>query len=424
MNKYISIFVFILISVSSAQINFDDYFLDKSLRIDYYHFGDSLNDYYAIDELIEEPYWGGSKKNLLDIFNYGDYIVQVFDKETGELIFSKTYTTLFSEWQTVEEAKEITKGFNEVVVIPYPKKTIRVEFYSRDKKNNPVKKLEYEIDPLNYFIKKDNRHKYPSFDVVKNGDPSTKVDIVIIPEGYTKDEMEQFRKDCEKFAGHLFNSSPYTENKDKFNIYGVEAPSEESGTDIPAEGIWKKTLLNSNFYTFDLDRYLMTEDYKTVCDVAANVPYDHIFILVNSDKYGGGAIYNHYSVCVSSNRYEEYIFVHELGHGLVGLADEYYTSDVAYEDFYPLDVEPIEPNLTTLVNFDLKWKEMVDGDVLVPTPNEEKYKDVVGVFEGGGYTAKGVFRPEFDCTMKSISMDNFCAVCYKTIEDMIKFYSE
>ncbi|OGU72460.1 MAG: peptidase M64 [Ignavibacteria bacterium RBG_16_34_14] len=424
MKKYIILLAFFILPFSYSQINFDDYFLNKSLRIDYYHFGDWQNDFYAMDELIEEPYWGGSKKNLLDIFNYGDYIIKVFDKETDELIFSKTYTTLFSEWQTVDEAKTTTKGFNEVVVIPYPKKTVRVEFYSRDKKNNPVKKFEYEIDPANYFIKKDNRHKYPTFNVLKNGDPSNKVDIVIIPEGYTKEEMELFKKDCEEFSHHLFNSSPYKENKNKFNIYGVEAPSEESGTDIPADNIWKKTLMNSNFFTFDLDRYLMTGDYKTVCDVAANAPYDQIFILVNSDKYGGGAIYNHYSVCINKNKFEKYITVHEFGHGFAGLADEYYTSDVAYENFYPLDVEPIEANLTTLIDFDSKWKDIVDDDVPIPTPNEEKYKNVVGAFEGGGYTAKGVYRPKIDCTMHSLSVDNFCPVCYKAIEDMINFYSE
>ena len=424
MKKYISLFILFVFPLSYAQINFDEYFLNKSLRIDYYHFGNAENDFYAMDELIEEPYWGGSKKNLLDIFNYGDYIIKVFDTESNELIFSKTYTTLFSEWQTVDEAKETTKGFSEAVVIPYPKKEVRIEFYNRDKKNNPVKKFEYEINPANYFIKKDNRHKYPTFEVLKNGDPSVKVDIVIISEGYTKEEMELFKKDCVKFAGHLFNSSPYTENKDKFNIYGVEAPSEESGTDIPANNIWKKTLINSNFFTFDLDRYLMTEDYKTVCDVAANAPYDQIFILVNSDKYGGGAIYNHYSVCINKNKFEEYISVHEFGHGFAGLADEYYTSDVAYENFYPLDVEPLEANLTTLVDFDSKWKDMVKDDVPIPTPNEEKYKNVVGAFEGGGYTSKGVYRPRIDCTMHSISVDNFCPVCYKAIEEMINLYSE
>ncbi len=423
MKKYIPLFVIFIFSLSFAQIKFDDYFLNKSLRIDYYHFGNADSDSYAIDELIEEPYWGGSKTHLLDIFNYGKYIVKVFDAESDSLIFSKTYSTLFSEWQTVDEAKKINKGFSEAVVIPYPKKKIRVEFYSRDKENNPVKKLVYNIDPSDYFIKKDNRNKYPVFDVLNNGDPAVKVDIVMIPDGYTKDEMDQFKKDCVKFANYLFNTSPYKENKDKFNIRGVEAPSEESGTDIPADDIWKKTLLNTSFYTFDLERYLMTDDYKTVCDVAANAPYDQIYIIVNSDKYGGGAIYNYYSLCIHQSRFEEYIFTHEFGHGFTGLADEY-SSDVTYENFYPLDVEPLEPNLTTLVNFKSKWKDMVNDTIPIPTPNDPKYKNVVGAFEGGGYTSKGIYRPCLDCTMRSLSVNNFCPVCKRAIQEMIDFYSK
>ena len=183
-------------------------------------------------------------------------------------------------------------------------------------------------------------------------------------------------------------------------------------------------MLNTSFYTLDLERYLMTEDYKTVCDVAANVPYDQIYILVNSDNYGGGAIYNYYSVCVNQNRFEEYIFTHEFGHGFAGLADEYYTSDVTYEDFYPLDVEPLEPNLTTLVNFESKWADMVNDSIPIPTPEEPKYKDVVGAFEGGGYVSKGVYRPKMDCTMKSISVNNFCPVCKRAIQEMIDFYTK
>jgi hypothetical protein len=424
MKTITSLIILFSFSFIYPQINFEDYFFDKTLRLDYYHFGNSEEDFYAIDELIEEPYWGGSKTNLIDKFDYGDYKVMVYDDSSGELIYSRTYATLFAEWQTTGEAKQTVKGFSETVVIPYPKKDITVEFHSRDRKNNLIKKFEYKIDPSDYFIKKENRHVYNSFEVLNSGDHSVKTDIVIIPEGYTEDEMELFRNDCAKFAGYFFNSSPFKENKDKFNIWGVEAPSEESGTDIPAQNIWKKTLLNSNFYTFDLERYLMTEDNKTVRDVAANVPYDQIYILVNSNIYGGGAIYNYYSVCVNDNRFEEYVFVHEFGHGFAGLADEYYSSDVAYIDFYPLDVEPLEPNLTTLIDFDSKWKHLIDENTPVPTPKEAKYKDVVGVFEGGGYTAKGVYRPKQDCTMFSISVDNFCPVCSNAIVEMINFYAE
>lgn len=406
------------------QINFDQYFENKTLRLDYYHTGNSSEDSYSIDELIEEPFWGGSKTNLIDKFNYGKYKVVVKDHDSGKEIYSRTYATLFSEWQTTDEAKQTIKSFSETVVFPYPKENVIVEFYSRDKKNILQKKFEYIVNPNSYFVKTERTLEYENFEVLKSNSSNKAVDIVIIPDGYTIDEMDKFKEDCKKFAGYLFNASPYKENEDKFNIWGIEAPSKESGTDIPADNIWKNTITNTRFYTFDLDRYLMTSDNKTLRNIASNAPYDQIFILVNTNKYGGGAIFNHYSVCVSDNKYGEYIFTHEFGHGFAGLGDEYYTSDVAYNEFYPLDVEPLDPNLTTLVNFDSKWKDMLDEETPIPTPAEKEFKGTLGVFEGGGYVAKGVYRPMQDCSMKSISVDNFCPVCNHAIKQMIDFYSE
>jgi len=421
--KIILSFLLITLSVY-PQFKFEHYFLDKTLRLDYFHSGDSEDDFYSFDELIEEPYWGGSKDNLIERFDYGNYKFVVYDVVTNLPIYSRTYSTLFREWQTTKEAKNISRTFSETVVFPFPKKPVRVELYGRDEKNKPDKKFSYVVDPNDYFIKKERAYDFDSFDVMVNGDPSKKVDIVIIPDGYTKDEMELFKKDCEKFAGYLFNSSPFKENKDKFNIRGVLSASKESGTDIPAENLWKNTIVNTTFYTFDLERYLMTSDNKTLRHIASNVHYDQIYILVNSDKYGGGSIYNHYSVCVNKNSYEEFVFVHEFGHGFTSLADEYYTSDVAYKDFYSLDVEPLDPNLTTLKDFALKWKDLVDEETPIPTPANEKYLNVVGAFEGGGYLQAGVYRPMQDCTMKSIVVDKFCPVCKRAIQQMIDFHTE
>ncbi len=420
-----SLLLFICCSiVLYAQVDFDKYFLDKTLRIDYIHTGNNVDDSYSIDELKEEPFWGGSKKNLIDKFNYGNFKFAVFDDASGEMIYSRTYSTLFNEWQTIEEAKSTIKSFSETVTFPFPKKKVKVEFYSRDKKNNLIKKFEYKIDPEDYFITTERNLEYPSFKVHNSGDPAVKVDLVILPEGYTAEEMEQFKKDCEKFSNYLFNSSPYKENKNNFNIWGIEAPSKQSGTDIPAENIWNKTILNSRFYSLNLERYLMTTDNKSVRDLAANAPYDVIYILVNTGKYGGGAIYNHYGVCINNNKYEEYIFVHEFGHLFASLADEYVDPGAVYNDFYSLDMEPLDPNLTTLVDFDSKWKNLVDADTPVPTPAEEEYKNKVGAFEGGGYVAKGIYRPMQDCTMRSISVDNFCVVCKNAIQQMIDFYTK
>jgi len=415
---------FILLSSSIfAQINFDNYFENKTLRLDYFRTGNNVEDSYSFDELIEEPYWGGSKVNLIDKFNYGKYSFSVIDVESGELIYSRSYTTLFDEWQTTAEAKLTSKTLSETIVFPYPKNPVRVEFYDRDRKNNLVKRFEYTVDPESYFIKTERSKKYSSFDVHISGEPENKVDIVIIPDCYTKEEMDKFKKDCSRFAGYLFNSSPFKENKDKFNFRGIIAPSEESGADIPAEDIWKETIVDASFYTFDLERYVMTTANKKLKDLASFAPYDQIYILVNSDKYGGGSIYNHYSVCVSDNENSEFIFVHEFGHGFTSLADEYYTSDVAYEEFYPLDVEPLDANLTTLIDFESKWKDLVADDTPIPTPSTEEYEDVVGAFEGGGYMANGIYRPKQDCTMKSIVVDKFCPVCSRAIQQMIDFYS-
>jgi len=406
------------------QIYFDQYFFNKTLRLDYYHTGNDTSDYYSFDELIEEPFWGGSHNKLLDEFDYGKYKFIIKDYNTGKEIYSRTYSTLFSEWQTTAEAKQTIKTFSETVVFPYPKNIVVVEFYSRDKKNILHKKFEYVVNPNSYFVKTERKNECENFEVIHNGKSNEVVDIVIIPEGYTESEMSKFKKDCDRFVNYLYNASPYKENEHKFNVWGVYAPSKESGTDIPAENIWKNTTVNSQFYMFDLDRYLMTSDNKTLRSIASNAPYDQIFILVNTKKYGGGSIYNHYSVCVSDNSNSEYIFTHEFGHGFAGLGDEYYTSNVAYNDFYPLDVEPLDPNLTTMVNFKSKWKDMIDENTPIPTPAAIDYINSVGVFEGGGYVAKGVYRPMQDCSMKSISIDNFCDVCKRAIQKMIDFYCE
>lgn len=407
-----------------TQIKFEDYFLEKTLRVDYIHVGDVNSQIIALDELREEQYWGGPKKNLIDPFNFGNYKFEVYDKASGKLIFSRGYSTLFAEWLTTPEAKTTRRAFYETIVFPFPIKEVILKIYGRDRNNIFKQIFELEIDPSNPFIKKDKPYKFNALKVLDNGDPTSRVDIVVIPEGYTKNEMKKFKKDIEKFVKYLFGSSPFKENKNNFNIWAIEAFSEESGTDIPRQNIWKNTIVNSSFYTFDTERYLMTEDNKTLRTLAANAPYDVIYILVNTSKYGGGAIYNYYSVCASDNEHLEYLIIHEFGHGFAGLGDEYYTSQVSYEEFYRTDVEPWERNLTTLVDFDSKWKNFLDKDTPIPTPPIEEFKNKVGVFEGGGYVPKGVYRPMIDCTMKSRTVDNFCVVCKQTLQDMINFYCE
>ncbi len=421
--KYRFFLIAVLFLPLTTLASFEDYFLNKTLRIDYYRSGNQKEEMITLDELILEPTWDRSKTMLIEPFNYGNYKFQAFDSLSGELLFEKHYSTLFNEWQTTDEAKICNKSFQETMVMPFPKKTILVKFFTRNRSQEFVEKFNIYINPASIFISKENKYVKKTNRIWFSGDPSVKLDIVIIAEGYKGRELQKFRRDAQRFTNYLLECEPFAAMKDKINIWSVQCASEESGADIPGQGIWKKTILNSSFYTFGSERYLTTFDHKTLRHLASNAPYDQIIVLVNTEKYGGGGFYNFVSITSSNNALSNYVMVHEFGHGLCGLGDEYYTSDVAMVDFYPLDQEPWEPNLTTLVDFDRKWKNMVDKHVPVPTPAEEKYQDKVGLFEGGGYVAKGVYRPMLDCTMKSTRYNAFCPVCQKALMEMIDFYT-
>ena len=415
----------ILLSLVSVAVfaQFDKYFENRTMRVDYYHAGDSKNDYYYIDEVIAESFWGGSLVNLIDDTNFGKYLVKVLDKASGTLIYSRSYSTLFGEWQTVDEARTVQKSFSESVVFPYPKAAVTVVFCTKAFETGKyVEKYRYDINPDDVcLIKHDNRHKYPVYEVLKGGDANRKVDIVIVPDGYTAAQMSQFKKDCEKFKNEFFKYEPYTSHKDDFNIHAVLAPSQESGVDEPCKGVWKNTIVSCSYWSLGSERYLMTTDNKTLRDVAANAPYDQIYILVNSTKYGGGGIFNWYCTGVNSNKMAGKIIVHEFGHGFAGLGDEY-VGGSEYNDFYNLKLEPADPNVTTLVDFDSKWKDMVLQGTPIPTPATAEYKDKVGVYEGAGYMSNGLYRPMQDCLMNHFQCDAFCPVCQRAIVKMIEFY--
>jgi hypothetical protein len=308
--------------------------------------------------------------------------------------------------------------------MPFPKNDVRIELYSRNFMGVYEKKFEYKIAVKDYFISPERQMVFPVYDALISGDPAKKVDIVILPEGYTAAEMDRFKADCDKFTAGLFTVKPYSQNRDKFNIRAVLAPSVESGTDIPGDKVWKNTIMNSSFYTFNSERYLMTYDNKSVRNLAANAPYDQIYILVNTTKYGGGAIYNLYSMSVNSNASSAKIFVHEFGHGFAALADEYDDGSTSFNDMYPLNLEPWEPNITTLVKFESKWKGMLPSNTPVPTPVTNTSNIKLGVYEGGGYVNKGVYRPSPDCLMRTFSGNEFCPVCSAAIQKMLDFYTK
>ncbi|MBL1211895.1 MAG: peptidase M64 [Ignavibacteriae bacterium] len=416
-------FFFITVNILFAQIEFDKYFENKTLRIDYFETGNNETEIFSFDKLIEEPYWGGSKTNLIDTLGFGLYHVKVLDNKSGSQIYSTSYSTLFAEWQTIAEAEQTTRSFSGTITIPYPKDSVNIEIYKRNRLNNFIKKFEIAIDPNSYFVIKDRKKKFDNFRVHYSGDPAEKLDIVFLPEGYTADEIAQFKNDCQEISNSLFKFSPFKEYENSINIWGVAAPSKESGTDIPGEDVWKNTIMNTKFYTFDTERYIMTDDYHAVKDVAANAPYDQIYILVNSDKYGGGAIYNFYSCSVTKDRSTDKIFVHELGHGLAGLADEYHDPNSSYQNYYPIDIEPWEANITTLVNFDSKWKYLLNDNTEVTHVDSTIPQDRLGIYEGGGYVTKGVYRPTVNSIMNTLKVDYFNEPSLQALIKVIEHYS-
>jgi hypothetical protein len=407
-----------------SQVDFNKYFRNESMRFDFLLGGNSNEEKVYPEQIKKEPYWAGSKKNLAEPFNYGNYRFRIFDVKSDSLLFSKGFSTLFEEWQSTAEAKEVDKTFYQTAIFPFPKRKFRLEIDSRQRDGNFKNIYKTETNPDNYFILNETLEKLETFVILNSGKPENKVDIVILAEGYTAEEMEKFKEDAKRVTQYLFEEEPFKSEKEKFNVSAVLTPSLESGTDIPGENIYKNTRFNSTFYTFDVSRYLTTSDMKNILDAAAVVPYDHIYVLVNSDRYGGGGFYNFLSVCTADNSLTKEVFVHEFGHGFAGLGDEYYNSEVAYEDFYNLKVEPWEPNITTLVDFGSKWKSMVDESVEIPTPRSAKYNNTIGVFEGGGYMSKGIYSPFIDCRMKSNNAKGFCPVCAESIKKVIQYYSE
>lgn len=407
---------------SFAQNNFEKYFTDKVLRFDYMLAGNSQKSVVYPMGMKEEPVYAGSRESLIDPFNYGNFKYEIFDAEENKLIYSRGFCTLFQEWQTTSEAKTMERSFYEVATFPFPKIKVRFVLSLRERSGNFIRLYESIINPDDYYIRREKSSDVTLTRIYGSGEPQKSVDLAFIAEGYTRNEMEKFREDVRKMTDVLLSEAPFSEYTDKINIWAVEAVSSESGTDIPGEKVYLNTALNSSFYTFGTDRYLTTQDIKSVNDYAAVAPHDNIIVLINSKMYGGGGVYNYYSGTTVDHQLSQKVFIHEFGHGFAGLADEYYSSEVAYDEFYPLNVEPWEPNITTLVDFKSKWKNMIPAGLPVPTPSEEKYNNVTGVFEGGGYSAKGIFRPEMDCRMKSNGSKGYCSVCRDAIKKMIEFY--
>lgn len=469
--KQMMIAVFLLPLLSAAQ-SFDTFFTDKTMRVDYYHTGTKGTELFALDKIYREGIWPGSKTQLLDQLNYGEYMVRVYDLATAQMIYSRGFSSMFNEWHSTDESLAgVLKTFQETVRIPFPKNKIQLTISRRDKQMLFHEMFSTVIDPSNTaqinIQQRTPRFKFSK--LVDNGPSDKKVDLLIIGDGYAKADMQKFRDDAKHYSDVLFGTSPFKERKKDFNVWVIETESNESGIDKPGKNIWKENVLGSMYDTFGSARYVLTEENRTLRDIAGSVPYDVITILINDDRYGGGGIYNLYTTCYTKSDKKglewqmDYVYVHELGHCFAGLGDEYYTSSVSYNDFYQSGVEPWEPNLTALLDPEhLKWKAFVDPSTPLPTPwkkaefdsietlrsrldrlapdyyekreplynasaailKNAEYKDKVGAFEGAGYVSKGIYRPAVDCRMFSLSLIGFDPVCSAAIEKVINTYAK
>lgn len=423
------LFFLFLFSVSCCQCviaqNFDEWFLDKTLRLDYTFSGDNRSQYIYLDEMRSSDGWYGRRVNLDRLLLLGNGQICVKDSKSGTVLYRHSFSTLFQEWQTTEEASRVQKSFENVFLVPFPKHPVDITVTLTDTHNQVKGEMTHRVDPQDILIRPvSNEGNFTWKYLQKSGDSKNKIDVAFIAEGYQATEMNIFEQDCRDAIDAMISHEPFKSMSDRFNFVAVMVPSKDAGVSVPHDNIWKNTAVGSSFDTFYSNRYLTTLHLKRVHDVLAGVPYEHIVILANTDTYGGGGIYNSYLMSAAHNEQNLPVVVHEFGHSFAGLADEYYYDD-EYEPLYPADTEPWEPNITTLVDFKSKWADMLGDNVKIPTiPSGKNIYTEVGVYEGGGYQSKGVYRPVQECRMKVNQAPVFCPVCERAIRRMIDYYTK
>ncbi len=449
---------------------FDRDFEDKTMRVDYFHTGDANHELITLERVISDGPWAGSKTRLLDEIDLGKYYFYVLDGESGRLMFSRGFASLFGEWQTTGEAKAMQRTYHESLRFPWPKRPVRVVVKKREPGADFQQLGEFAVDPASRSINPaDPAPAGEVWSVFENGPPAEKVDIVLLGEGYTREELPKFHADARRLVEELFAYEPFKSRRSDFNVRAIDLPSAESGVTRPHAGKFRRTPVSAQYSIFDSERYLLTYDNRALRDVLSAAPYDFMAILVNERQYGGGGIYNFQLASSVDSEFSDYVFVHEFGHHFAGLGDEYYTSDVAYETGAAEHPEPWEPNVTALHDpAELKWRDLVQPGTPIPTPwdkaayeahareirerrralieggapeaefdrlfQEQRALEtkllaamenygLVGAFEGASYEPRGLYRPEIDCIMFSRNEVGFCRVCRRAIERVIDLYA-
>ena len=455
--------------VNKGNIAFNDFFKNKTMRLDYFHTGNSETEHFAVDKIISDGLWAGSTKTLIDELELGLYFYEVIDQKSKTLLYSRGYASIFGEWQWTPEAKKEWGTFHESIRFPWPINPVTIILKKRDGKNEFQTIWTRDIDPSSRQVNPaDIKHTEKVNAIHESGKPQEKLDIVILGDGYTAEEMDKFVADAKRLTKSLLDAEPFKGRKDDINVWAVETPSQESGVTKPHPGVFKRTALSTHYSSFDSERYVLSYDNKTIRNIASAAPYEFTVILVNEQTYGGGGIYKLYTTLAVDNKFADYLMIHEMGHHMAGLADEYYSSSTAYEA-PSIEIEPWETNITALLDKNnLKWKDLVEDKTPVPTPwnkeefdayaydvqkertklraakveesvmeelfmrahskqdeffATEEYKNKVGAFEGAGYNQYGLYRSQLDCIMYT-RHTTFCKVCQRSINNVINQYSE
>lgn len=414
-------------TAEAAAQDFNSCFENKTLRLDYTFSGNVDEQRIYVDQLNVMPGWYGKRTRLADVPLEGNGQITVRSHKTGQVLYRNSFSTLFQEWLSYGEAQSISKSFENVFLVPMPKDTVDVTVDLRNNRREVMASLTHTVVPTDILIRHIGEKDVTPYVTLQQATDTLKcIRIAFVAEGYKADEMETYLKDAQIAIDALFKHEPFKSKQKDFNIIAVKSPSAESGTSEPSKGIWKNTALHSHFDTFYSDRYLTTLSLKELHNWLAGTPYEHIIILVNTDKYGGGGILNSYVLSMTHHEKYRPVVVHEFGHSFGGLGDEY-----AYDQepipMYPHDVEPWEPNLTTLADFCGKWENLIKKGTPIPTPTSKDQKTIesrVGVFEGAGYSLKGVYRGVQDCRMRTNENPEFCPVCKQALTRLIDFYTK
>jgi hypothetical protein len=458
-------------STTAAQVVFPTFFTEKTMRLDYYHTGGG-HELFALDQVVSDGPWAGSRTQLIDTTNLGPYFFEVIDCRTNQVIYSRGFASIYGEWETTDEAQQgLHRSFHESLRFPWPKQPVQVVVKKRDKANVFREAWTTVIDPASRFVTATEvKPAGKVWTVFENGPSATKVDLLILGDGYSEAELPKFHADVKRLTDRLFATEPFKSRKSDFNVRAIDLATPRSGVNRPRTGDFRRTPLGVTYNVFDSERYAMSLDNRGMRDIASQAPYDFLEVLINEKQYGGGGIFGDHATAAVDTAFAEYIFVHEFGHHFAGLADEYYTSPVAYQTGGADRPEPWEPNVTALKDASaLKWKDLVDPHTPLPTPwdqdaYDKKSREIqqrrqalrasnapetemnalfteelnwstpflagmthshkVGAFEGAAYESKGLYRSEADCIMFTRDEVGFCRVCQRAIARIIDLYSK